>query len=303
MSDSIPTTPAPQFQNIPDALKRIPHWVLWRYELRKSRWTKVPLRADDSRGHASSIDESTWSCFEQAKAAFLQLQNADGIGFVVSDHDSVVGIDLDHIYDTSGGTKTLFTDIVAQLDTYAEISPSGEGIRLFATGQLPPGRRKVGDIECYVTARFLTVTGRVFGTPRPVAERTLELAEFHARYMSPPAKSARSTPGITARSPRTHVTGGYGREGDQIDDRDLLMRMLISTAGPRIRQLWRGDTSGYGSASEADLGLVSHLLWWCKGDTAQVDRLFRQSGLYREKWNRDDYRQRTIAAATEGHHV
>jgi primase-polymerase (primpol)-like protein len=303
MNDSRPTTQAPQFQNIPDALKVMPHWVLWRYEFRTGRWTKVPLRADDPSRRASSTDESTWSRFEQAKTAFLQLQNADGIGFVVSENVPVVGIDLDHIYDTSGEAKPLFTDIVTQLDTYAEISPSGEGIRLFATGQLPPGRRKVGDIECYVTARFLTVTGRVFGTPRPVAERTLELAGFHTQYMSPPAKPARPTPGITARSPRTPVAGGSGREGEPIDDHTLLMRMFVSTAGPRIRQLWRGDRSGYGSASEADLGLISHLLWWCKGDTYQVDRLFRQSGLYREKWDREDYRERTLQAAIGEHHV
>ena len=57
-----------------------------------------------------------------------------------------------------------------------------------------------------------------------------------------------------------------------------------------------GDHGGDDSA--ADLALCSHLTFWSQ-DCDQVDRLFRRSGLYREKWGRDDYRRRTIAKALE----
>jgi hypothetical protein len=50
--------------------------------------------------------------------------------------------------------------------------------------------------------------------------------------------------------------------------------------------LWQGDTSGYASASEADLALCGMLAFWCGRDIGQMDRLFRKSGLMRDKWNR-----------------
>ncbi|MER3407664.1 MAG: hypothetical protein C4292_02435, partial [Nitrososphaera sp.] len=68
-------------------------------------------------------------------------------------------------------------------------------------------------------------------------------------------------------------------------DHELLERMFASKAGGDIRRLWDGDWGGYPSQSEGDLALISHLLWWCGGDTARADALFRQSGLYRPKWD------------------
>jgi hypothetical protein len=82
-------------------------------------------------------------------------------------------------------------------------------------------------------------------------------------------------------------------------DRDVLMRMLACASGPRIRRLWRGDTTGYGSASAAAQALLSHLMWWCNGDRAQADRLFRMSRLCRGKCDRTNYRERTLKTAME----
>src|SRR5439155_6898238 len=41
------------------------------------------------------------------------------------------------------------------------------------------------------------------------------------------------------------------------------------------------------------------LAFWTRRDAARMDRLFRQSGLMRPKWLRDDYRTRTIETATQ----
>jgi DNA-binding transcriptional LysR family regulator len=57
----------------------------------------------------------------------------------------------------------------------------------------------------------------------------------------------------------------------------------------KFLKLWKGDVRGYISHSEADLALCSMLAFWCGGDTEQMDRLFRKSGLMRDKWERDDY--------------
>lgn len=85
-----------------------------------------------------------------------------------------------------------------------------------------------------------------------------------------------------------------------IDDRELLDIMFAATNGDKARRLWGGDISGYPSASEADCALCEALAFFTGGDVGRIDRLFRQSGLYREKWKRSDYRDATIAKALEG---
>lgn len=79
--------------------------------------------------------------------------------------------------------------------------------------------------------------------------------------------------------------------------------MLDAANGAEIRRLWEGDTSAYKSQSEADQALCNHLAFWCQGDTARMDALFRQSGLCRDKWtDREDYRTRTLEKAKEQCH-
>jgi primase-polymerase (primpol)-like protein len=72
--------------------------------------------------------------------------------------------------------------------------------------------------------------------------------------------------------------------------------------GEKFSRLWAGDTSEYATLgnegrSEADLALCSLLAFWCGPDEGRIDNLFRQSGLYRQKWERADYRALTLAVA------
>lgn len=82
--------------------------------------------------------------------------------------------------------------------------------------------------------------------------------------------------------------------------------MLGDDKSGYLFDLWTGDWEqhtdrweGGSSHSEADLALCS-LLAKHTDDAEQIDRLFRASGLYREKWDRDDYAERTIATALRG---
>jgi NrS-1 polymerase HBD domain len=80
-------------------------------------------------------------------------------------------------------------------------------------------------------------------------------------------------------------------------DEQLLRRAFRARNGTKLEALYRGDTTGYHSHSEADLALCSHLAFWTDGDVERIDALFRTSGLMRPKWERADYRKRTIGAA------
>src|ERR687898_489049 len=81
---------------------------------------------------------------------------------------------------------------------------------------------------------------------------------------------------------------------------DVIRRALSASNGERFSRLWSGDVSGYSSHSEADLALCGMLAFWIGGDATRIDSLFRQSGLYRDKWDRNDYRNKTITEALSG---
>src|SRR5690606_30146922 len=86
-----------------------------------------------------------------------------------------------------------------------------------------------------------------------------------------------------------------------LEDQELIKRALRAKNGQHFRRLWQGDWGGlYGSHSEADLALCNMLAFWTGRDLDRMDRLFRLSGLYRAKWEREDYRDRTIRKAVEG---
>lgn len=122
------------------------------------------------------------------------------------------------------------------------------------------------------------------GTGAPVDLAVLETALAKSSASSSKAKPSRpSEPAI------------------QLEDMEVLERIRSSRQGPAFDALWRGDTSKHGDDhSAADLALCNLLAFWCGRDEAQMDRLFRQSGLYRDKWDRDDYREGTIQRAIDG---
>jgi primase-polymerase (primpol)-like protein len=84
--------------------------------------------------------------------------------------------------------------------------------------------------------------------------------------------------------------------GVDLSDSELLRRAMGSKSGDTIQglldgdsSLWSGRDSRYPSQSEADMGLCFYLAFWTGGDPERMDRLFRDSGLYREKWDRRHY--------------
>jgi hypothetical protein len=65
-----------------------------------------------------------------------------------------------------------------------------------------------------------------------------------------------------------------------------------------IKLYYDRDISDYNyDESSADLALCDMLAFWCKKDKEMMDKLFRNSRLYRPKWERADYRQMTIDTA------
>jgi putative DNA primase/helicase len=271
---------------VPAEIRASTRWVVWRREWRGGRWTKVPYCATRPGVRAAVDDPTTWCAFGVAVAA-MRAGHGDGVGFVLG--DGFVGVDLDHVRKARTGlVDASSVAIVNALDSYTEVSPSGEGLHVLAHGKLPPGRRRCGHVEMYDGGRFLTVTGRhLAGTPWTLEARTAALAALHASVFGtgtePPS------------TPRHRVLV-------EQNDATLLARARAARNGRKFAALYdAGDVSGYPSPSEADLALTSFLVFWTGGDAARVDALFRDSGLMRSKWDEprgtQTYGERTIALA------
>ena len=154
----------PYFERIPQELKRYPHWVMWRYELDKDgKWTKPPYSAK-SGWRAKSNDRRTWADFATVEEVYRSSNGKyAGVGFVLSSDDPFVAWDLDHCVDR--GTQKAepwALDIIQQLRSYTELSPSGEGIRIFLKAKLPIKVKKNGNVEVCNNGKYVTVTGSIF---------------------------------------------------------------------------------------------------------------------------------------------
>ena len=302
----------PTPDSCPAALVTRDQWVGWRTQERDGKQTKVPVDPATNR-FASTTDPETWTDFATAREHATA--NDLGIGFVFTDDDPIVGVDLDDCRDPEDGTLADWAeDIVSRLDSSTEVSPSGTGLHVLVKGELPDGRNRHGDVELYDNARFFTVTGEhVSGTPETVEARQDALEAVHAEYVAeddPSERAAEDDETAEQAAPAAERdrtgSGTATGPGNDLGDDALLDRARSASNGEKFQRLWRGATGGYPSQSEADMALCSMLAFWTGGDTDQMDRLFRDSGLMRPKWDEQHfadgatYGERTIERAIRG---
>jgi primase-polymerase (primpol)-like protein len=271
---------------VPTALRLVSGWITWRIGERDGRPTKLPTNPHTG-GNAQTNNPATWSTFEHVVA--VARARRQGIGFVFSPQNPFCGVDLDDCRDPiTGALAPWARSILGVLRSYAEVSPSKTGVKVFLDAKLTDGKgRRRGDVEIYSRERYFTVTGwRLPGAPLEPQPRQVELDALVAQLFPPP-------------TPRPV---GAIRATTLVDD-EILERARRARNGERFARLWSGEwqAAGYGSQSEADLALASMLSFWAGGDAARVDGLFRQSALCRGKWlDRPDYRTWTLNKATQG---
>ncbi|MEO9476227.1 MAG: hypothetical protein ABJR05_14590 [Balneola sp.] len=196
--------------------------------------------------------------------------------------------------------------MINTMDSYGEISPSGKGIRLIATGSIPEGiKNRRNDItgakgvEVYDSGRYLTITGQaLFGDPKPISPLSDDFWSFYQQLGS--SSSQQTNAGL----PGTVVLT------DQ--DQWVIDKLLSDDQySPEFRRLYvYGDTSSYqGDRSRADLKLIGFISHYAGYDEQQIDRIFRASKLMRPKWDRSHrvdgatYGQMTIEKALEGRFI
>jgi len=269
------------FEAIPVALKELDQWVGWK-------GSKIPLNIRTGAA-ASSTDPKTWSSFKAALKAY-QSGRIDGIGFVFSEDDPYVGIDLDKCRNPeTGKPKKWAAEIIRDLDSYTEVSPSGEGYHVLIKGTIPGERRRKGGIEMYDCERYFTITGHHLKRwPTVIKKRQKAITRLYEQTFPQKIVSSKSSTGLRY-TPR--------RDGS-LTNQKIIDYINKNDDG---RKLWNGQLNGHSSQSEADLALCSHIAFYTGNDPNRIAQLFRQSGLgQRDKAGRDNYLLPTIEKSLEG---
>lgn len=284
-------------RQMPPRLLERAQWVCWKYVERDGKQTKCPINPTKG-GAASSTDPATWSTFELAVAALRRCPGLDGVGFVFTAGDPFAGIDLDNCLDAATGeVKPWARTILDQFDSYSEISPSGKGVKVFIRGAKSGSRCKIGyedgAVEMYDRDRFFTVTGqRLPGVPADMEERQTQCDAVYDLFFGSGRSTKRSPP------PRADASNN-GRV--HLDDEIIRLATQSRRSGAKFAALWSGCWNDFFSShSEADSSVVFTLAFYTK-DAGQIDRIFRRSGLMRDKWNerhgQQTYGEMTIANA------
>lgn len=240
---------------------------------------------------AKSNDPETWSDFATAQRYAAEYGIGLGFEFGINDGrlSGFAGVDIDHCLDKdTGELSKLASDILSMFpECYVEISPSGTGLHILIGGSLPDkARHKIKELglEVYDRNRYFTISGNLLpGAAATIRNAQCELDQFYHKYFSQPDPA----PGQKQRP-----------QSINLSDTVLIDKIAKSKQGSEFQALWSGDTSRHGDDdSSADLALCNILAFWCGRDPSRMDELFRQSGLFRDKWNREDYRTWTIDKA------
>ncbi len=259
--------------NIPDELKQLNNWCVWKFENRNGKRTKIPFNAETGE-FAKSNDKSTWSSYETA----VNAQGVDGIGFFFE--PPYLGIDIDDIDDDLHRFKQgdKLDNIVSEFNeafkSYTEVSPSGNGLHIIVKGKIPGNRRRKGNIEMYDSGRFFTMTGKTIGKYKDVTEVSKQVFKtIYDKYL----------PDNTVQYP---TTNNYQQNIHNLSEIDVINEIYKSKQAKLFDDLMKGNYEPYyTSHSEADMALANILAFWCAKDYSQMDSIFRQSNLYRDKWD------------------
>jgi len=271
------------FNQIPEELKQLPIWCVWNLE----KGGKIPYNPWTGYKAQSNNLESFTPFKTASKAMYDGRYNGVGIGIFYG----ISAIDIDHCIN-DGNYSDMANDIIQRMNSYTEISPSGNGIRIiFKAPDLQYNKelyyihnQKRG-LEIYVsgaTSKFVTITGNVINDV-PIANRTVALQEILDLYMR------RTSAHIHTDTVIVQPIGDFLQIGFEKDT--------------KLRNYWNG-VRPHKSESENDFGFMSKLLYWVNGNIDEAIRAFRSSPYaqqkdeeHKKKLERKDYLMMTAKNA------
>ncbi|MGX0627490.1 phage/plasmid primase, P4 family [Staphylococcus haemolyticus] len=259
---------------IPEELKELPQWVLWRAEWndKKQEFKKVPYKSGGYK--ASSTKRDDWSSFDFVYKILENNKLYKGLGFVLSKDDDYIVLDIDNAIDENGQINSDLALEMTEL-TYCEMSPSGTGLHCFFKGELPEQRKKKRsdlDIELYDKARFMTVTGETIGQSEICEEQEI-LNNLVERFFK------------EEQNFETTLTYDPNHKSE-LSDEEVINLMLKSKQKDKISDLLEGNFEKYfDSPSEAVQSLLHYLAFYTNKDKQQMENIFLNYNNLTDKWD------------------
>lgn len=295
------------FENIPVELKGLKIWAVWKPQITQGRSKpgKVPmsLQVNENTGEAevrpaSCDNPNTWMTYEDAVKLLKSSKRYKGLSIALSPEPpkegdkQLIGIDLDKAVNHEGLIRPEFLEAIKTFNTYAELSPTVEegGLRAFCYGSfsLEEGVHK-GNIEIYQYGKFLTITGhKLNDVPATIENAQEAITAFRARYFKPFFEIDDTCLPVTS---------------VKFTDDQLFAHLINYELSGQFKDLFYNGVKPGDDHSAKDLTLCKLLVFWTQ-DLNQIDRIFRQSKLFRpEKWdkvhfsNGDTYGRGTVKKA------
>lgn len=282
-------------------------WLCFRLVKRANgKADKIPVSPFTGRD-CNAHDPAAWADFQTASDA-AQSAADRGVAFTLSDADPFFFVDIDNCAEAGQWSQTAQTIMQWFPGAAVEVSQSGNGLHIIASGSPPPHgcRRDDLGLEFYSSKRFIAITG-TGATGSADRDFSPVLPSFVAQVFPP---------GQADGDPEWWSTEPVDEWDGPADDEDLLSLALGSsskisafTGKASFSDLWNGDEEALArsypaqqdhqiyNASAADAALAQHLAFWTGKNCDRIDRLMRRSALVRDKWEREDYLPRTIRKA------
>lgn len=288
-----PETPAPVFDSsyasVPATLKAEKRWLAfqltWNPEMGK--FEKKPF--NPTTGKVTN-DHEQGTSFADA-LAFVSSRKNFVLGFYIE--KPYLGIDLDGCRNKETAVIADWAiAIVKEMDSYAEVSPSGTGVHIIVEGEKPDDFCRRGSVEIYSRVRGVTITGlQIPETPNTVNQR--DISRLYERmvagdYVFAQSQSAvEKTPKQSAGQPAQIQS-----DGSLITDKLTLLITGSFTENAKPFIVSDGHNSlEYDSQSEAVAALLSCLAFKYDGDAEKMEEGYHESGLskipkWQDKWER-----------------
>lgn len=261
-------------------------WVCWKRQKRKGKETKIPYQPNGKP--ASATGAATWSemptCFTEFVAGKF-----DGLGYVLTEDDGVVCVDLDHCIRDDGTIEPWAAKIVADLNSYTEISPGGDGLHIWCHANVSFTGRRSGKIEVYASGRYITVTAQPWEDEDTLRERTNAIEKLVADFPDP------VQPALMASGATFSI--------DPEAEPPALKFVALLTNEKRFKSSWEHSRRDLGdqSLSSYDMSLATLAAYadWTDQEIANLLIAHRRERGNPEKALRSDYLQRTLTRARQ----
>lgn len=260
------------YKNIPEGLRTLNQWVC-------TNNSKAPINPKDG-SYAKLNDPSTWGSFQDAVEAVEDNNTITHIGFVFTENDPYIGVDLDHI-----DQDIEFAESIAdKLRSYTELSKSGNGLHIICKGSIPVKAMKT-KFEMKYSNTYFIMTGNLYKEyGSEIEDRSEVITELYETYKKPDTKI-------------------YDTVTDKCCTSDEVSNRLVEALSDvSFRSYYIGNRPTDDESSN-DMGFMSKIVEWfgrdydiCMGVFVNSPYFLQKDEPHKRKILREDYTTATYEA-------